>query len=118
MHVIQVSDRSHLVLDDLVNPRWLIVYGPMVHRATGETPIVYRVERWHLDPRKRTTIGVHEHLGSAKAWCAAALEVPDMNAPLLDDDGRVVTVEVQRQRWEAGLDLRTGLPRRPHTPAS
>lgn len=69
MHVIQLAPAQWLVLDDVVQPRFLIVEGPMVSKATGETHIVHRVEWWSIDRAQRRVLAVHDGLLAAQAWC-------------------------------------------------
>lgn len=74
MHVIAVSLKSWLVLDDAVTPRFLIVRGPMVNKSTGETHIVHRVEHWNVVPASRTVLAVCDGEMAAREWCAAQIE--------------------------------------------
>ncbi|MDR6867549.1 hypothetical protein J2Y69_002153 [Microbacterium resistens] len=94
MHVIQLSERSHLVLDDTVRPRWLIVEGPMVRRETGETHLVHRVEWWHRDPKRRHIVAVCEGMVAARTWCAAEID----------------RVRQDQEALSATLDIRNQVP--------
>lgn len=69
VHLIQISETAWLVVDEMVKPRFLIVNGPLVHRETGETHLVHRVEWWSIDPKKRTVLAVCDGLLAARTWC-------------------------------------------------
>jgi hypothetical protein len=112
VRVIHVATHSWLVLSGAMQPRFLIVYGPAVHRPTGETLMRYRIDRHALERAHRRPLAWLETYAEAEDWCHRQLETPEMTAPLRADYGSTVTPEEQRRRWEAGLDPRTGLPRR------
>ncbi len=111
MRSIRVARRSWLVLDDVFRPRFLIAYVAAVHAHTHETHLMYRIQRWALDREDRRTVAWCETERDAVCFCATQLETPDFHAPMRAPDGGVVTVEVQRRRWESGRDPRTGDPR-------
>lgn len=112
MRSIRVAQRCWLIIDEVYRPRFLIAYIPAVNARTHETHMMYRVQQWALDRRDRSTVGWHETERDAIAYCTAVLTTPDFTTPLRDPDGGVVTTEMQRLRWEQGLDPRTGDPRR------
>lgn len=114
MNTIRASTTVWLILDDGLAPRWVIVYTPAVHKVTGETHMMYRVDRWHLEPKARKAEAWHDELQAAIAWCREVVDRPKFNAPMRGPDGGVVTVEEQKERWEAGQDLRTGRPLTTH----
>lgn len=111
MRVIQVARRSWLVLDGAFRPRFLIVYAAAVDTRTHETHIIYRVDRWALDREHRATVHWCETLAEATAYCAGVLDEPDFVAPIRNGYGTAIPVNVQRERWQQGLDPRTGEPR-------
>ncbi len=74
MRVIQLSLKSWLVLDEHVKPRWLITRTPMVHKQTGETHVVHKVERWNHFPESRHLLAVCDGEMAAREWCETALE--------------------------------------------
>lgn len=74
MRVIQLSLKSWLVLGDNARPQFLIVRAPMVHKPTGETHVVRRVERWNHIPESRHLLAVCDGEMDARKWCAAELE--------------------------------------------
>ena len=73
MHVVQLAASQWLVLDDYVQPRFLITEGPMVNRETRETIVMHRVERWSLK-RPREVLVVVDGLLAAQAWCRDEFE--------------------------------------------
>ncbi|MEJ1922228.1 hypothetical protein [Microbacterium sp. KHB019] len=75
MRVIQLSLKSWLVLNDNARPQFLIVRAPMVHKPTGETHVVHRVERWNHIPESRHLLVVCDGEMDARKWCAAELEI-------------------------------------------
>lgn len=92
MHVIQLARAQWLVLDDHVKPRYLIVQGPVVSRATGETEIMHRVEWWNPDRAKRHILAVCDGQVAAEAWCRHQLAV--------DAAKRAeISASVARQGW-------------------
>lgn len=68
---MQVGVDDWLVLDDVFHPRALIHRGPAVWQATGETFVVYRVERWALEREHRRVLGRYELLADAIARAEA-----------------------------------------------
>lgn len=62
------------MLDDRVRPRLLIVEGPMVDKATGETHVMHRVEWWSPVRVQRHVMSVHDGPLAAQAWCRDELE--------------------------------------------
>lgn len=111
MHVIHVATKSWLVIDNGYRPRYVIAYVPAVHQVTHETHMLYRVSRHHLDREHRRPVAWVDTYLEAVEWCRVELETPDMNAPIAAGYGSAVTVQMQRERWAAGLDPATGLPR-------
>lgn len=99
------------MLDDAIQPRFLIHYGPAVHKLTHETLMMYRVDHWVLKRVDRWPLGYYETLATAQAAAESELGVPKFVAPVTDPQGQIVTPEEQRQRWAAGLDPRTGMSR-------
>lgn len=97
MRVIQLSPRSWLVLDDAIRPRWLIVKGPMVEKATGETHMVHRVEHWNHEASQRSVLAVCDGEMAARAWCEHELE----------EEAARSAAKAERVR---GRDPATGLP--------
>ena len=85
MRVIQLSVRSWLVFTEPATPRYLIVEGPLVHRETGETHMMHRVEWWHIDPKQRNTLSVHDSLGAAQRWCKADLDARETDQARLHE---------------------------------
>ncbi|WP_309129494.1 hypothetical protein [Microbacterium sp.] len=74
MHVIQLAEAQWLVLDRQVRPQFLMVKGPMVDRATGETHIVFRIEWWSIVKSERRVLAVLPHELVARDWCRAEIE--------------------------------------------
>lgn len=74
MRVIQLSVKAWLVLDERTRPRFLISRAPMIHKRTGETHVVHRVERWNHIPTSRKIVAVCDGERDARNWCAAAFE--------------------------------------------
>lgn len=64
--VIRVGVADWLVVDAAVRPRYLIHYGPAVHKVTGETLMRYRVDHWVLEREKRWQVGFFETLREAE----------------------------------------------------
>lgn len=64
--VIHVGVDDWLVLDTTAEPRYLIHYGPAVHRVTGETLMRYRVDHWTLERKRRWQLGYYETLSEAR----------------------------------------------------
>lgn len=113
VRTIWVETTNWLVLEGS-KPRFVIHYGAAVHRETGETLMMYRLDAWVLERRRRWTVGWHEHLDDAIADARERIEWPEPVTPLVgggEEHGSCVPVSVQRERWAAGLDPRTGLPR-------
>ncbi|GAA4345491.1 hypothetical protein [Microbacterium rhizosphaerae] len=108
---IQVETNAWLVINEVYTPRFLIRYVPAVHRQTGETHMLYQVQRWQPERKDRVIVGWHDTYAEAEAQCRAAVETPDMATPIRDGYGSAITPEEQKARWVAGLDPRTGLPR-------
>jgi hypothetical protein len=108
---IRVGVDDWLIVDDVIQPRYLIHHGPALYRPTGETLMMYRVERWALRREQRQPVAWFEYLAEAEDLCRQDLDMPDFRAPARDQQGRVITPEEQRRRWEAGLDPRSGHPR-------
>ncbi len=92
IHVVQLSASSWLVLDSVVAARWLIVEAPLVHKGTGETHVMHRVELWN-PTQPRPVLSVHDGLEAAKAWCTEEL-----------------AAEARMRARGHGLDPATGLP--------
>lgn len=111
MRVIQVARRSWLVIDDAFRPRFLIVYAAAVHQVTHETHILYRVDLWALDRRNRTPQRWVDTYVEAVGHCSAVLDTPDLVMPIREGYGSTVPPELQRRRWEQGLNPETGRPR-------
>ncbi len=109
-YVIQLSEASWLVLDGTVRARWLIVKAPLIHKGTGETHVMHRVELWSL-VTPRPVLSVHDGLEAAKAWCRDQAEAPDFSKPARKGYGSATPPEEQKQRWAAGLNPLTGEPR-------
>lgn len=95
MRVIQLSVKAWLILDEQTRPRFLISRCPMVHKRTGETHVVHRVERWNHIPESRKILAVCDGEMDARNWCAAAFE----------NEARAAA------RHVAGVDPATGLTR-------
>lgn len=74
MHVIQLAESQWLALDRQVRPQFLIVKGPMVDRATGETHIVFRIEWWSHVKAERKVLAVLPHELAARDWCRSEME--------------------------------------------
>lgn len=110
MRVLHVATHTWLVVNDVIQPRYLISYLAAVHRPTGETLMRYRVSQHALEPEHRRPVAWTETYAEAVSWCREQLETPDMTAPLRADYGSTVTPEEQRSRWAAGRDPRTGAP--------
>lgn len=100
------------MLDDAIQPRFLIHHGPALNTRTHETLMMYRVDHWVLKRSDRWPLGYYETLSEAQSAAETELGVPKFLAPVTDPRGQIVTPEEQRQRWAAGLDPRTGMPRR------
>jgi hypothetical protein len=111
VRIIQVATRSWLVLGEAFQPRFLVAYGPAVHRVTGETHMMYRVDQHAMDRAHRRSLAWLETFADAEAWCRQQLTSPALNAPIRDGYGSAVTPDMQRERWAAGLAPRTGQPR-------
>lgn len=80
---MQLSKHTWLVLDEVPAPRFLIVEGPLIWRATGETYVKHRIEWWTLDPKTRHTLAVCDGLLAAETWCKAEIDrVTEQNAKL------------------------------------
>lgn len=111
MRVIQVARSSWLVIDDAFRARFVIVYAAAVNRATHETHMMYRVDKWALDRENRIPQRWVDTYRGAVEHCVAVLETPSFDAPMRGEDGTVVPADLQRQRWAQGLDPRSGRPR-------
>ncbi|SDL92969.1 hypothetical protein [Microbacterium azadirachtae] len=113
VRVLQAGERVWLVLEERpLRIRFVIEYGPAVNQRTHETLMMYRVDHFTVKRYDRWPLGFYEELRKATDACARALGVPSLLTPERAPDGSVVTPAEQRQRWQAGLDPRTGLPRR------
>ncbi len=111
--VMQVETSTWLVAA-ASQPRFLIHYVAAVNQRTHETLMMYRLDAWVLERRRRWTVGWHERLDDAIADARERIENPEPVTPLVgggEEHGSCVPVSVQRERWAAGLDPRTGLPR-------
>jgi hypothetical protein len=111
VRVVHVATHFWLVLDQVLRPRFGIVYAPAVNRRTFETLFMYRVDKWALTRAERTSLGWFDSMVEASSYCTAEVSKPDLNAPIRDGYGSAVTPELQRERRERGLDPRTGQPR-------
>jgi len=60
-----VGESDWLVLDDAIQPRFLIHHGPAVNKLTGETLMMYRVDHWVLKRADRWPLGYYETLATA-----------------------------------------------------
>ena len=105
---IRVGESDWLVLDDAIQPRFLIHHGPTVNKITRETLMMYRVDHWVLKRSDRWPLGYYETLADAQLAAESTLGAPKFLAPVTDPHGQIVTPEEQRERWQAGLDPRTG----------
>lgn len=110
-----MGENDWLVLDDAIQPCFLIHHGPAVNKLTRETLMMYRVDHWVLKRADRWPLGYYETLAEAQLAAESTLGTPKFLAPVTDHGGRIVTPQEQRERWEAGLDPRTGMPRAGHT---
>lgn len=110
---IQVETHAWLIVNEARQPRFLIRYMPAVNQSTHETIMMYRVQRWQLDPSTRETVGWHDTYADALEQCRTVIETPAMGTPIRQGYGSAVTPEEQKRRWDAGLDPRTGMPRHP-----
>ncbi|GAA4351184.1 hypothetical protein GCM10023087_18310 [Microbacterium rhizosphaerae] len=110
---IQVETTAWLVTNAVHTPRFLIRYLPAVSKRTHETHMLYRVQRWQLEPSKRETLGWHDTYAEAEAHCREMIETPEMGTPKRDGYGSAITPAEQKRRWDAGLDPLTGMPRQP-----
>jgi hypothetical protein len=111
VRVIQVAVEVWLVIDAVYRPRYLIVRGPAVNRRTWETHVMYRIDGHALVRAERRPLAWCETYAEAVSWCREQLETPEMAAPIRDGYGGAITPRMQRERWAAGLDPATGLPR-------
>lgn len=68
MHAIQIETTWWLVVDGVRRPRYLIHEMPAVNRATRETHVMHRVQRWMLDKTQRQTVHWADGLVAAMAW--------------------------------------------------
>jgi len=110
--VLQAGERVWLVLEERpLRIRFVIEYGPAVNQRTRETLMMYRVDHFTIRRSDRWPVGFFEELRQATDACATALGMPSFLTPERSPDGAVVTPAAQRQRWQAGLDPRTRLPR-------
>lgn len=110
MRVIQVATKSWLVIDEIYRPRFLISYGPAVHQRTFETHLLYRIDKWALERQNRIPIAWRDTHVEAVKVCENEIDRPDFHAPLRADYGSAVSTDLQRARWDQGLDPRTGEP--------
>jgi hypothetical protein len=108
VHVVRVSENCWLTLSESIEPAYMIIYGPAVHRSTGETHLIYKIVRHNLRKDDRWTVGWAETLAEAVEVCRRRLETPLFVAPARAPDGDVVTQDEQRERWVTGRDPRTG----------
>ena len=106
-----MGESDWLVLDDAIQPRFLIHHGPAVNKITRETLMMYRVDQWVLNRAVRWPLGFYESLSEAQAAAEGELGTPKFLVPITDPHGQIVTPEEQRERWKAGLDPRSGTPR-------
>lgn len=106
-----MGESDWLVLDDAIQPRFLIHHGPAVNKITRETLMMYRVDHWVLKRADRWPLGYYETLAQAQRAAEGELGVPKFLSPVTGPDGQIVTPEEQRERWAAGLDPRSGRPR-------
>ncbi|MFG6502501.1 hypothetical protein [Microbacterium sp. P05] len=106
-----MATRSWLVLGETFQPRYLVVYSAAVHRETGETHMLYRIDQHALERDHRCPLAWVETYVEAEAWCREQIETPNLDAPIRDGYGSAITPDMQRERWAAGLDPRTGKPR-------
>ena len=111
VRTIRVGESDWLVLDDAIQPRFLIHHGPAVNKLTHETLMMYRVDHWVLKRADRWPLGYYETLAEAQLAAEGELGVPKFLVPVTDPQGQIVTPEEQRERWAAGLDPRSGRPR-------
>jgi len=111
VRTIRVGESDWLVLDDAIQPRFLIHHGPAVNKITRETLMMYRVDHWVLKRADRWPLGYYESLAEAQAAAEGELGTPKFLVPITDPHGQIVTPEEQRERWKAGLDPRSGTPR-------
>lgn len=103
---------THLVVDDVYRPRYLIAQRPQVLRATGETLVVWVVALFAVERRHRRAVAWCQTLRDAEAWCRAELETPDLATPKTSGlYGSAVPPGLQQERWTRGLDPLTGAPR-------
>jgi hypothetical protein len=116
MKTIRVGENDWLVLDDAIEPRFLIHHGPAVNSATRETLMMYRVDHWVLKRSDRWQLGYYETLADAQLAAEGTLGTPTFLVPVTDPHGQIITPQEQRERWQAGLDPRTGSPRPMHSP--
>ena len=72
---------------------------------------MYRIDRHHLTRSMRRPVAWRETYVDAVGYCREMLETPDMTTPIRASYSSVITSEMQQERWAAGLDPRTGLPR-------
>jgi len=63
--LIHVGVDDWLVLSRAAEPKYLIHYGPAVHKVTGETLMRYRVDHFVLERQKRWPLGFYETLEDA-----------------------------------------------------
>lgn len=70
----------------------------MVHKQTGETHVVHKVESWNHVPESRHVVAVCDGEMAARGWCEAALE----------NEARAVA-----RGYKPGTDPATGLPTAP-----
>jgi hypothetical protein len=80
---IHVGVDDWLVLDVIAEPRFLIHYGPAVHKVTGETLMRYRVDHFVLERAKRWPLGFYDTL--AEATDAAVGELTRVREPRPQD---------------------------------
>lgn len=113
MKVLRVGEKVWLVVDDVASRiHFVIEYGPAVNKLTRETLMMYRVDHWVLKRTDRWPLGYYETIAEAQNAVEGELGVPKFLVPVTDPGGQIVTPEEQHQRWAAGLDPRTGTPRR------
>lgn len=78
---IHVGVDDWLVLDIHADPRFLIHYGPAVHKGTGETLMRYRVDHWVLERSRRWALGFYETLCEATDAAVAEILKPSPTVP-------------------------------------
>lgn len=58
-----------------------------MNRQTRETHLLYRIQRHHLEPRRRQTVAWCDTLRDAQAWCENAINTPNLGVPIATSYG-------------------------------